>query len=196
MTPTNSPEPDGRKIGYARVSTLDQCEALQTDALNAAGCERIFVEAASAVGVNRPQFMAAMKHLWRGDTLVVWKLDRAFRSTLDAIETLNTLRQRGVGLLVTTLGFVSDTPEGRYFFRGLASAAEFERDMISVRTKEGLAAARRRGRCLGRPAALSDKQILDAHHDHLCLGTSIPDLAQRLNVSGVTLRRGFERLSL
>tara|TARA_R110002167_G_scaffold180854_5_gene381048 strand:+ start:1287 stop:1877 length:591 start_codon:yes stop_codon:yes gene_type:complete len=186
----------GRRIGYARVSTIDQHEALQLDALKAAGCVRIFVEAASAVGSDRPEFLAALECLQSGDTFVIWKLDRAFRSTIDAIATWDRLRQRGVQMLITTLGIVSDTPEGRYFYRGLASAAEFERDMISARTKEGLAAARRRGKRLGRPPLLDFDTAHEAHRQHCQKDVPNAVLAERLEVSPSTLRRAYERFGL
>lgn len=139
------------KIGYARISTIDQNPNLQIDALKSFGCDRIYRDAVSAVGKKRPGFERALKRLKSGDSLVIWKLDRAFRSTIDALVTLDNLNQRGIQLVVSTLGIVSDTPEGRYFFRGIASAAEFERDLISARTKEGMAAAKRRGVHVGRP---------------------------------------------
>ena len=186
-----SPPDRGRRIGYARVSTADQHEAMQLDALRAAGCPRIFVEAASASSTERPEFQAALKALRAGDTLVIWKLDRAFRSTIDAITTLNLLRERQVDILVTTLGFVSDTPEGRYFYRGLASSAEFERDMISVRTKEGLKAARRRGRRLGRPRALTTRQVMKAYNVYTQRGLSKEAIAVLYGVSRSTVDRAF-----
>lgn len=176
------------KIGYARISTIDQNPGLQIDALNALGCERIYRDAVSAVGKYRPGFERALQRLRPGDTLVIWKLDRAFRSTIDALVTWSMLKEKGIQLQVVTLGIVSDTPEGRYFFRGLASAAEFERDLISVRTVEGMAAAKRRGIHVGRPLKLGSEEISRIHKlsDD---GVTQKDLAEMFQVSLSTVRR-------
>lgn len=151
------------KIGYARVSTDDQNLALQLDALERAGCEQIFKdEGISAIDPDRAGYQAAMAALTPGDMFAVWKLDRAYRSTVDAILQLDALRARGVHFQILTFGIDTDTPEGRLFYRQLASWAEWERDLISARTKEGMAAARRRGKHLGRPPKLSADAIATA----------------------------------
>ncbi|MEM9128280.1 MAG: recombinase family protein [Pseudomonadota bacterium] len=180
----------GNNIGYARISTIDQSPALQIDALKAYGCKRIYQDAVSAVGKERPGFEKALRAVKPGDALVVWKLDRAFRSTLDAILTWEELRERGIQLIVATLGIVSDTPEGRHFYRGLASAAEFERDLISVRTKEGMAAAKRRGKHVGRPPKVTPEMAMQAHR-MLNDGFEINDIADELRVTAITLRRAL-----
>ncbi len=181
-------------IGYARVSSLDQNPRMQFDALRAAGCTRIFREKRSSLRA-RPRFQAALRALRPGDTLVIWKLDRAFRSTKEAITVWESLRARKIDLLITTLSFVKDTPEGRHFFRGLASTAEFERDLISMRTREGMAAAKRRGKHIGRPRKLSAEDIAWARRRLRSAKGSIGDLAVKLNVSRDTLRRALERTS-
>lgn len=180
----------GKSIGYARISTIDQSPNLQIDALKAYGCNRIYKDAVSAVGKDRPGFDKALKALKAGDALVVWKLDRAFRSTLDAILTWEQLKGRGIQLIVATLGIVSDTPEGRHFYRGLASAAEFERDLISVRTKEGMAAAKRRGKHVGRPPKVTPKMARLAN-EMLSEGFELSAIAADLGVTVVTLRRAL-----
>lgn len=176
------------KIGYARISTVDQNPDLQIDALKAAGCARIYRDAVTAVGRERPGFDKALKALSPGDALVVWKLDRAFRSTIDALLTWDGLRARDIQLVVATLGIVSDTPEGRYFYRGLASAAEFERDLISVRTKEGMAAAKRRGKHVGRPVRLSPKDEREVRR-LLKNGANPDDVASAYRTSTKALQR-------
>lgn len=176
------------KIGYARVSTNEQNPELQITALEAADCARIFVDKVSAVGKERPAFEKALAAVQPGDALCVWRLDRAFRSTMDALLIWEQLRERSVQLIISTLGLVSDTPEGRYFFRGLASAAEFERDLIRARTKEGMASAKARGVHVGRPRALSAEQVIDVNRMHR-EGLSPSQLAERCNVSEATIRR-------
>ncbi len=183
------------KVGYARISTIDQNHHLQLDALKAAGCDLIFKDSVSAVGAARPGFENALKKLRTGDALVVWKLDRAFRSTLDALTTWEHLQQRGIQLVIATLGVVSDTPEGRYFFRGIASAAEFERDMISIRTREGMAAAMRRGKHVGRPANTTEAELKEIWNE-LKSGRSIADLAAHYRMSEAVLLKRLKSQGL
>jgi DNA invertase Pin-like site-specific DNA recombinase len=179
-------------IGYARVSSLDQNPRLQFDALRAAGCGRIFREKRSTLR-ERKAFQAALRALGPGDTLVIWKLDRAFRSTKEAIMVWESLRARGVSLQIVTLSFVTDTPEGRHFFRGLASSAEYERDLISMRTREGMAAAKRRGEHVGRPRLLNPEDVAWARKRLKSARASLTDIAAKLGVSRDTLRRALER---
>lgn len=140
-------------IGYARVSTGGQSLDRQLDALRAAGCERIYAEKAGGAIADRPELARMMDALREGDVVTVSKLDRISRSTKHLIELAGEFEERGVDFV--SLGDAVDTatPTGRFFFRMLASVAELERDLIAERTREGLAAARARGRCGGRPAA-------------------------------------------
>ncbi|MCR9175282.1 MAG: recombinase family protein [Alphaproteobacteria bacterium] len=149
------------KYGYARVSTDDQNVNLQVDALCAAGVQRqhIFFETMSGTALERPQFKACMQTLEAGDALVVYKIDRLGRSALSVHQTAEDLRQRGVSLVVTTLGIDTATPAGKLTYGIMAQMAEFERDLIVERTKAGLAAARKRGRTLGRPNKLNRAQV-------------------------------------
>lgn len=183
------------KIGYARISTIDQNPDLQIDALRAAGCCEIFKDEVSAVGTDRPQFEHALSILSHGDSLVIWKLDRAFRSTIDALTTWDDLKAKGVQLMIATLGIVSDTPEGRYFYRGVASAAEFERDMISARTKEGMAAAKKRGRHVGRPAAMSRDDLVSVGRK-IDQGANLSEIASQNKVSERILVRRLRAYGL
>ena len=130
-------------VGYARVSTREQNPDGQTDALKAAGCEKVFVEHASGVLAKRPALDAALDYLRAGDTLVVTKLGRPVRNLKEVVDGL---QQRGVGLKALSQGIDTTTPGGRLFFHMLAAIAEFEHDLIVERTQDGLAAARARGR--------------------------------------------------
>src|SRR6056297_2503172 len=114
-------------IGYARVSTQDQNLALQRDALEKAGCERIFVEKASGAQRERPQLKAAIDYMRAGDALVVWKLDRLARSLKQLIETVEELGQRDIGLRSLTEAIDTGTSGGRLIFHLFGALAEFER---------------------------------------------------------------------
>lgn len=142
----------GRKIGYIRVSDKDQTEDLQVDALQNEGCDLIFADHGVSGGkVARPALDDMMKELQSGDTLTVWKLDRLGRSTIHLLQILNELRERGVDFHAITQGFDTRTAVGRMIYGQLAVFAEYERSLISERTKAGMAAAKARGVHVGRP---------------------------------------------
>lgn len=148
----------GDLIGYARVSTADQDDALQTDALAAAGCTRVFSDTASGALDRRPQLDRCLDHLRIGDTLVVWRLDRLGRSVRHLTDTVTMLADRGVGFRSLTEGFDTTTPGGKLIFHVFAGLAEFEREIIRERTTAGLTSARARGRVGGRrPKMTADK---------------------------------------
>ena len=137
-------------IAYARFSTKQHDLALQLDALEKAGCEKVFTEKISGAKRNRPEFKAALEFVREGDTLVVWKLDRLARSLKQLIETVEGLEKRQIGFLSLTEAIDTTSPAGRLIFHIFASLAEFERSIIRERTRAGLEAARRRGRIGGR----------------------------------------------
>ncbi len=137
-------------LGYARVSTLEQEPSLQLDALETAGCERTYTDHASGALADRPELAQAPDHLRRGDTLVVWRLDRLGRSLRHLVDTVGVLEERGVGFRSLTESIDTTTPGGRHVFHVFAALAESERDLIRERTHAGLAAARARGRRGGR----------------------------------------------
>src|SRR3954467_3250206 len=139
------------RIGYARVSTLDQNLDLQEDALKAAGCEKIYTDKAGGTRAERPGLERALADLRAGDRLVVWKLDRLGRSLRHLIETVTALRDRGVGFQSVQEAIDTTTSGGKLIFHVFGALAEFERDIIRERTLAGLAAARARGREGGPP---------------------------------------------
>ncbi|WP_065332289.1 recombinase family protein [Tritonibacter mobilis] len=142
-----------RKIGYVRVSDKDQTEALQLDALNTVGCDKVFVDhGVSGAKTKRDGLDQLFKELKEGDTLVVWKLDRLGRSTIHLLQILNDLRDRGIEFLAITQGIDTRTAVGRMIYGQLAVFAEYERSLISERTKAGMAAAKARGVHVGRPS--------------------------------------------
>jgi DNA invertase Pin-like site-specific DNA recombinase len=139
------------KIGYARVSTEDQKLDMQIDALKKYGCEKIFTEKVTGTRKERPELNEMLKILRKGDTVVVYKLDRISRSTRHLIELAEHFENEGVHFVSLQDNIDTTTAIGRFFFRVMASIAELERDIISERTKTGLASARARGRKGGRP---------------------------------------------
>ena len=143
-------------VGYARVSTTDQNLDLQKDALQAAGCERLFTDTASGAKSERPGLAQALKECRPGDTLVVWKLDRLGRSLPHLVETVRDLVARGVGFKSLQENIDTTTSGGKLIFHIFASLAEFERDLIRDRTNAGLSAARARGKKGGRPKGVMD----------------------------------------
>jgi len=149
------------KIGYARVSTLDQNPDMQRDELQKAGCEKVIVDQVSGTVANRPGLTEVKKLLREGDTLVVWRLDRLGRSLRDLIEWAQWLEENGVGLQSLHESINTSTPTGKLTFHLFGALAEFERNLIQERTRAGLAAARARGRKGGRRRVLDeDKRAL------------------------------------
>ena len=149
------------KIGYARVSTDDQNLSLQRDALQAAGCGRLFEDRAGGANPERRGLSEALEFIREGDTLVVWRLDRLGRSLRDLIDMVGRLESLGVGLQSIHESIDTSSSTGRLVFHIFGALAEFERNLIRERTQAGLKAARARGRKGGRPPALdSDQQAL------------------------------------
>jgi len=149
------------KIGYARVSTLEQNPDLQRDALERAGCDKVIVDQVSGTVAARPGLEKIKELLRTGDTLVVWRLDRLGRSLQDLISWAGYLEDNGVALQSLKETIDTATSTGKLTFHLFGALAEFERNLIRERTQAGLAAARARGRLGGRPKALdADKRQL------------------------------------
>nr|WP_239342547.1 recombinase family protein [Frankia sp. CiP3] len=143
----------------ARVSTHDQNPEAQVDALRAAGCEQVFIDKASGKLARRPELDKALLVARKGDHLVVTKLDRLGRSLENLLVLSRQLQQRGVDLVVLDQGIDTSTALGRMFFQILGSIAEFEQSLMSERTRDGLAAARARGRTGGQKPKLGPRQV-------------------------------------
>ena len=176
-------------IGYARVSTSDQTLDLQKDALEKAGCGRIFTDTASGAKAERVGLDEAMSHLREGDTLVVWRLDRLGRSLRHLIETITALASRGIGFKSITESIDTTTSGGKLIFHIFGALAEFERDIIRERTQAGLNAARARGRKGGRPKSLTGRKIEMARQLYNSRMHTIDELCKTLNISRATLYR-------
>ncbi len=179
-------------IGYARVSTGEQNPALQFDALAAAGCDQIFTDHASGVLTSRPSLDQVLASLRAGDTLVTWKLDRLGRSLSHLIQVVAMLEARGVSFRSLSEAIDTRTASGRLLFHVMGALAEFERALISERTRAGMAAARSRGALIGRPSILSVQEV-EAVIDGGCGAVNVRDLALRFSVSGSTIRRALRR---
>ena len=180
-------------IGYARVSTTDQHMNLQRDALEAAGCKKIFADrGVSGSAITRPQLARALKALRPGDTLIVWKLDRLGRSLSHLVETIADLGKRGINFRSLSDPIDTESAGGRFVLHIMAALAEFERSLIIERTRAGLAAAQRRGIKLGRRRRLDEKKIAQARR-LIEGGESRGDVARILRVARSTL---YESLRL
>lgn len=179
------------QVGYARVSTTDQNPEMQQDALAEAGCSRIFVDRASGTLAERPELTAALDYLREGDTLVVWRLDRLGRSLPHLVQVVHDLQKRGVGFRSLTETIDTSTPTGTLMLNLFGSFAQFERDLVSERTKAGLAAARARGRHGGRKPALTPKKAQLARQMYEAGGTTVAEIAETLGVSRATIYRSL-----
>ncbi len=177
-------------IGYARVSTTAQDPQLQLDALTAAGCARIFTESVSGVKTHRPELDAALKYLREGDQLVVWRLDRLGRSLPHLLDVLVQLDGRGVGFRSLTEALDTSTSGGRLVFSVFGAIAQFERELITERTRAGLAAAKAQGRVGGRPRTMTQANI-DYARDQRTGGASWNDIAASLRLSRSTVQRSL-----
>ena len=181
-------------IGYARVSTGEQTLDLQLDALTKAGCGKVYRETASGAKANRPVLDGVLSYLRKGDTLVVWRLDRLGRSLKHLIEVVAALAERGIGFKSLTEQIDTTTPGGKLIFHVFGALAEFERDLTRERTQAGLAAARARGRLGGRPRKLRDVKQLDLARTLYEGGqTDINTICRTLGISRATLYRYIDR---
>lgn len=177
--------------GYARVSTTDQVLDLQTDALKAFGCEKIFQEKVSSVK-ERPILKQLLGELRKGDKLVVWKLDRLGRSLQDLITLVHEIQLKHAQFISLQDKLDTSSAQGRLMFNLFGSLAEFERDIIRERTKAGLEAARSRGRLGGRPDGLSGKALEKAHAAkvlYLTNDLSTAQIGETLGISRATVYR-------
>lgn len=179
------------KVGYARVSTRDQDYAMQTEALTAAGCEKIFEETASGAQKDRPELAKAVSYLRNGDVLVVWKLDRLARSLKQLIDTVEDLERRGIGFVSLTESIDTTTPGGRLIFHVFGALAEFERELIRERTNAGLKSAKQRGVKLGRPKSLEGEALNVAKALLKAGEMSATQVAAHVGVSRATLYRAL-----
>lgn len=177
----------GDRLGYARVSTSEQDVGAQRERLAAAGAIRVFEDVISGRKFDRPGLTALLDHARPGDSLCVVRLDRLGRSLKELLETVDELRSRQVNLISLEEKIDTTSAAGELVFHVFGAIAHFERRLISERTKDGLAAARKRGRKPGRPRI--DKGTVDAALKLIDAGLSAGQVAKRLGVGRSTLYR-------
>ena len=183
----------GRKIGYARVSTDEQNLDLQIQALKCAGCELIYTDSGISGSVRaRPGLDKALRRLSAGDMLVVWRLDRLGRSLVHLVHLLEYLGNRHIRFKSICEYIDTSSSGGRLVFHMMAALAEFERSLISERTRAGMAAARARGKHLGRQPSLNVEQCREAKL-LLNQGVNIRNVADQFKVTPRTLIRLVQR---
>jgi DNA invertase Pin-like site-specific DNA recombinase len=181
------------KIGYARVSTRTQNDDSQIDDLKAAGCDQIFTDhGVSGKLAKRPQLDACLAYLRTGDTLVITRLSRAMRSLRHLLDLAHELSERGIGLMVLKQSIDTTTPTGRLAFHMLAAVDEFQRELIVEGTREGLAAARARGRTGGRPVKMTAAKIALARQMYDAKQHTVQQIADMFHVTKPTIYRHLE----
>lgn len=181
------------KYGYARVSTLNQDLENQIAALEKENCDYVYSEKFTGTKTDRPEFLKLLANLKEGDTLIVTKLDRFARSTIDGIHTIENLFETGVKVHILNMGLVENTPTGRLIFNIMSAFAEFERDMIVERTQEGKAIAKLRPDFReGRPKKYQKKQI--EHALSLLNNHSYKEVEEKTGISKSTLIRAKRQL--
>lgn len=181
-----------RRIAYLRVSTADQRPDRQILGLRGMADE-LYIEKLSAVARKRPVYESVIARLQPGDALVVWAIDRAFRSLRDALNELDALRARGIRFQIANMNLDTNTADGRHQYNMLSANAEWEREKLVERTREGLAAARARGKHLGRPPKLTPVQLFEAHCRIVTKQATRAQIAAEYGIAPWTLTRAINR---
>ena len=179
------------KIGYARVSTIDQNPNAQRDALKVAGCEKVITEKVSGASLKRPKLEKLLRSLDAGDVLTVWRLDRVGRSLPHLLDVVADLKARDVGFQSLNETIDTTTANGELIFHLFAALTQFERSLIVERTQAGLVAAKKRGVRLGRPPALKTAQVKHARK-LIDSGEQPTAVAASLGVNRSTLYRALK----
>lgn len=181
--------PSTAMIGYARTSTTDQKAGLEAQHrdLAQAGCHKVFSEHASGVDASRPELARAVDYAREGDAFVVTKPDRLARSTADLIAIARTLQAKGVELRILSMGLDTTTPNGKLMLTVLGAVAEFEREIMLERQREGIAKAKAAGKFKGRqPTARAKTAIVLQHHEQ---GMSPADIARTVQIGKASVYR-------
>jgi Site-specific recombinases, DNA invertase Pin homologs len=181
-----------QRLGYGRVSTQDQNLDAQADALKKAGADKIFIEKITGTKASRPELDKLREQMREGDTLVVTRLDRLGRSTKDLLAISSELEEKGVELEVLEQNINTKTPEGRFYFTMIAAVGELERAYLVARTKDGLAAARARGRMGGRKPKLTAAQKRQVKRLYDERELTVREIAGMFNITPPTVYRALE----
>lgn len=188
---------NGRRIGYARVSTADQKLRMQLDGLHSVNCDEVFSDhGVSGAKASRPGLDKMLSTLCKGDTVVVFKLDRLGRSVLHLADLLIRFEKQGIHFCSLSEGINTTTPGGKLVYHMFSAFAEFQRDIIIENTTQGMRAAKKRGAAIGRPRALSVCDVLFAHSMITQEDARPKDVAALLGVSRMTLDRSIKRVEL
>lgn len=177
------------KIGYARISTIDQNLNLQLDALEQEGCTKIFQDTISGSRSDRPGFEDFLSYVRPGDTLVVWKLDRLGRTMKFLVNLINEFEKKDIQFKSITEGIDTNTTIGKFTFNIFGSLAQFERDMIRERSLAGQKAARSRGERTGRPKKLEIRKRKFAKELYESNKYPIQTICKMLEITKPTLYR-------
>jgi DNA invertase Pin-like site-specific DNA recombinase len=182
-------------IGYARVSTKDQELDLQLDKLNEYGCTKIFREKESGAKSDRPELQAALEYMREGDKLVVYKIDRLARSIYDLNKIVNELQERGIDVVFIKEQIDFSTPSGKLMFNMLGAIAEFERDLINERTREGRERAKAQGKHMGRKGQdeKTVRKALKLMDDREQNGLSVNDISKMTGVPRSTIYAKWQK---
>ena len=177
-------------IGYSRVSTASQDHAHQIDCLKEMGCEKIFIETATATKFERgPELVKALEFARSGDKICVYKLDRISRHVRKLLDIIDEISQRGIGIQSATEHLDTESPSGRFTINLLASMAQMTAEETKMRAAAGRAAAIARGRSGGRPRALDDAKLRIARSLWADSNLSVADVAKSVSVAPSTLYR-------
>lgn len=183
-------------LGYARVSTLEQNAEPQIQALEAAGCLKVYTDhGVSGTQAKRPELEKLLEHARAGDELVVWKLDRLGRNARHLLELVDSLEPRGVHFRSLTEGLATTGSMGKAMLTVMSAFAQLERDQLAERTRAGLAAAAARGRKGGRPSVTTETEKVRQAGQYREAGLTPPEISKLLSVSRATVYRYLALLS-
>ena len=181
----------GQLLGYARISTQDQDASLQIQALEAAGCLKVYIDNASGSTTKRPELDKLLEFAREDDVVCVWRLDRLGRSTQHLLRTIEELRERGVGFRSLTEAIDTSTPSGQLLLTVMSAIAQFELSLVKERTVAGIAAARAKGVRVGRPPVMNLTKITAAREMNDA-GMSTSEIAEALGVSRRSIYRALQ----
>ena len=180
-----------QKVAYIRVSTEEQNDARQREAMASHGIDRYFIDHASGKNMDRPQLQEMLKYIREGDTVYVSEFARLGRSTADLLQLVQQIQDSGAHLISLKESFDTSTPAGKLQMTMLAAIAEFERAMILERQREGIAIAKREGKYKGRKQ-ISVPNIADYYDSYMRREKNKTEIAKELGISRNTLDRLFE----
>ncbi|WP_027397949.1 recombinase family protein [Anaerovibrio lipolyticus] len=182
----------GQKVGYARVSTVEQNEARQVETLKSHGCEKIFIDKLSGKDMHRPQLEEMLRYVREGDTVIVSEYSRLARSTKDLLDIVQGLSDHGITVISDKEKLDTSTPQGKLMLTVFAALAEFEREIMLQRQREGIAIAKAQGKYKGRTPIKKPGDWPDLYSRYMNRGYSIGGLAKVCGCSKATVWRWIQ----